>query len=41
MVHPLAGKKAPADQLISLPRLMSDYYTAEAAAPVCPGSLSF
>ena len=38
MVHPLAGQKAPADMLVSLPRLLADYYTAEATAPVAFGT---
>ena len=38
MVHPLAGRKAPADQLVNLPRLISDYYTAEIKAPVAFGT---
>ncbi len=38
MLHPLAGKKAPVEQLISLPRLMSDYYTAAVTAPVAFGT---
>ncbi|UQZ88392.1 alpha-D-glucose phosphate-specific phosphoglucomutase [Deltaproteobacteria bacterium Smac51] len=38
MVHPLAGQKAPADQLVNLPRLISDYYTAEITAPVAFGT---
>lgn len=38
MVHPLAGHKAPADKLVNLPRLLSDYYTAPATAPVAFGT---
>jgi phosphoglucomutase len=38
MVHPLAGQKAPADQLVNLPRLLADYYTAAPAAPVAFGT---
>ena len=38
MVHPLAGHKAPADKLVNLPRLLSDYYTAQASAPVAFGT---
>lgn len=38
MVHSLAGRKAPADQLVNLPRLISDYYTAEVKAPVAFGT---
>jgi len=36
MVHPLAGKKAPVERHVNLPRLLADYYTAEAT-----GSVSF
>ncbi|MDL2259596.1 phosphoglucomutase [Deltaproteobacteria bacterium OttesenSCG-928-K17] len=38
MVHPLAGQKAPVDQLINLPRLLADYYTGEVKAPVAFGT---
>ena len=38
MVHPLAGRKAPAEMLVNLPRLISDYYTAEIKAPVAFGT---
>ncbi len=37
-IHPLAGQKAPAHLLVKLPRLMSDYYTAEIKAPVAFGT---
>lgn len=37
-IHPLAGQKAPAHLLVNLPRLMSDYYTAELKAPVAFGT---
>ena len=38
MIHPLAGKKAPVEQLINLPRLIADYYTTEASLPVAFGT---
>lgn len=38
MVHPLAGRKAPADLLVNLPKLISDYYTGEIKAPVAFGT---
>ena len=38
MIHPLAGKKAPLEQLINLPRLIADYYTTEASLPVAFGT---
>ncbi len=38
MAHPLAGQPAPADQLVNLPRLLADYYTAEIKAPVSFGT---
>lgn len=38
MPHPLAGQKAPVDMLIDVPRLMSDYYSAEIKAPVAFGT---
>ena len=37
-VHPLAGRPAPAELMVNLPRLLADYYTAEAAAPVAFGT---
>jgi len=38
MVHPLAGRKAPVERRANLPRLLADYYTAEASAPVSFGT---
>ncbi len=38
MAHPLAGQPAPADQLVNLPRLLADYYTARATSPVAFGT---
>lgn len=38
MAHPLAGQKAPIEQLVNLPRLLADYYTAEPKAPVAFGT---
>ncbi len=38
MAHPLAGHRAPADQLVNLPRLMADYYTGPVTAPVAFGT---
>ncbi|MDR3038253.1 MAG: phosphoglucomutase [Candidatus Adiutrix sp.] len=38
MVHPLAGRQAPVDQLVNLPRLLADYYTADVTAPVAFGT---
>lgn len=38
MVSPLAGHQAPPDQLVNLPRLLADYYTAEPTAPVAFGT---
>ncbi|MCL2029005.1 MAG: phosphoglucomutase, alpha-D-glucose phosphate-specific [Deltaproteobacteria bacterium] len=37
-VHPLAGLMAPVEQRVNLPRLLADYYTAPAAAPVAFGT---
>jgi phosphoglucomutase len=37
-VHPLAGRRAPVEQMVNLPRLLADYYTAEVAAPVAFGT---
>lgn len=38
MTHPLAGRKAPIEQLINLPRLMADYYNGDIKAPVAFGT---
>ncbi|KXS56679.1 MAG: phosphoglucomutase [Candidatus Adiutrix intracellularis] len=38
MVHPLAGQKAPTDQLVNLPRLLADYYTIDPATPIAFGT---
>lgn len=38
MINQQAGKKATAEQLVSLPKLMADYYTAAIKSPVAFGT---
>ena len=37
-IHPLAGKPAPLEALVNIPRLISAYYTLHPTAKRGPGS---